>query len=108
MSESKKSKAQTQTRIKGHTGRVRQTLKFSALEVTQENTKLYVFTAKASVLFGSLSINRRIENKDEGYQRTLSASRVQAITRYIVQKRPIPGAVIVCLDKATFDSKKSE
>ncbi len=105
---SAKRKAQTQKSVKKHTGRVGHPLTFAALEVVQMNTKLYVFKAKASTLFGSLSINRRIEDKDVGYQRTLSPSRVQAITRYITQKRPIPGAVIVCLDKATFDSRKSE
>jgi DGQHR domain-containing protein len=108
VNDSKKNKVQPQAKVKKHIGRITQPLTFSALEVTQADTKLYVFKAKASVLFDSLSINRRIEDKDVGYQRTLSAARVQAITRYIMQKRPIPGAVIVCLDKATFDSKKSE
>jgi DGQHR domain-containing protein len=108
MSAAKKNTSKAEPKIKKHTGRTTESLRFFALEVTQADTKLYVFKAKASVLFNSLSINRRIENKDEGYQRTLSSSRVQAITRYIMQRRPIPGAVIVCLDKATFDSKKSE
>jgi DGQHR domain-containing protein len=93
-------------KIQKHAGRVLRPLTFAALEVVQVATKLYVFKAKASVLFASLSINRRIEDKDEGYQRTLSPSRVQAITRYITQKRSIPGAVIVCLDKATFHGNK--
>lgn len=92
-----------------HTGVVGQTLKFNAIDITQSGTTLYAFKAKASSLYGSLSTNRRIEDKDEGYQRTLSPARVQAITRYITQqKKPIPGAVIVCLDKASFDRKKGE
>ena len=103
-----KEKTKTQKNAHKHTGRVARPLKFAALEINQAATKLYVFKAKASVLFSSLSINRRIEDKDVGYQRTLSPSRVQAITRYITQKRPIPGAVIVSLDEATFDSKKGE
>jgi DGQHR domain-containing protein len=69
---------------------------------------LYLFKAKASLLYEALSINRRIPDKDEGYQRVLSLSRVQAITRYVRQNRAIPGAIIVSLDKAEFDKRKGE
>src|SRR5689334_2792535 len=81
-------------------GSVKKALKFTATEADQSGHKIYVFKAKASVLFGALSINRRLESKDkdEGYQRVLSASRVQAITRHIAQKRPIPTAIIVSFD----------
>jgi DGQHR domain-containing protein len=89
-------------------GAVKQTLKFVASEVNQGGHKVYLFKAKASVLYASLSINRRIEKKDEGYQRVLSVSRVQAITRHITQKKPIPTAIIVCFDHATFDPVKNE
>jgi DGQHR domain-containing protein len=93
---------------KKHVGAVRQQLVFHATEIHQSTTNLYIFKASASSLFKSLSINRRIEDKDEGYQRTLSPSRVQAITRYIAQKRPIPGAVIVCFDHANFNHDTNE
>jgi DGQHR domain-containing protein len=91
-----------------HSGATKHALRYPAIEIHQSTHKLYLFKANASVLFEFLSINRRIENKDEGYQRSLSPSRVQAITRYITQKRPLPGAVIVCLDSASFDKQKSE
>jgi DGQHR domain-containing protein len=55
-----------------------------------------------------LSINRRAEDKDEGYQRVLSVSRVRSIANYVKGKRAIPGAIVVSLDKATYDSKKME
>lgn len=106
MSHAKSEKMKPATRK--HSGHVEKPLKFIAVEIVQTATKLYVFKAKASVLFGALSINRRIEEKDEGYQRTLSVARVQAISRYITQKKPIPGAIIVCFDSASFDDKKSE
>ncbi len=89
-------------------GHVAKPLKFIASEIEQSGHKLYVFKAKASVLFAALSINRRIEDKDEGYQRVLSPSRVQAITRYITQKRSIPTAIVISFDKATFNASKNE
>ncbi len=87
---------------KKHVGRVAHALTLPAIEISQGDTTLYMFKAKASILFTSLSINRRIEDKEEGYQRVLSPSRVADIMRYISSKRPIPGAIIVSLDKATF------
>jgi DGQHR domain-containing protein len=105
---SKKNQPKIATHTEKKTGTLRNPLKFPAFEIVQTDNKLYVFKAKASLLYNFLSINRRIENKDEGYQRALSVSRVEAITRYAKDKKPIPGAIIVSLDNAKFDSKKSE
>jgi DGQHR domain-containing protein len=89
-------------------GKATRALKVVANQVAQGSHTLYVFKAKASVLYDMLSINRRIPDKDEGYQRVLSASRVLAITRYIRQGRTIPGAIIVSLDQAEFDKRNNE
>jgi DGQHR domain-containing protein len=91
-----------------HTGHIAHPLKVPAIPIKQANHTLYAFSAKASVLYAALSINRRVQDKDEGYQRVLSTARVEAVTRYIKQKRPIPGAIIVSLDKATFDEKNCQ
>jgi DGQHR domain-containing protein len=76
-----------------------------ALKVEQGSHTLYVVKEKASVLYGALSINRKIEGKDEGYQRVLSSSRVQALKRFIAQKNPVPGAIVVCLEKADYSAE---
>jgi DGQHR domain-containing protein len=93
---------------KKHSGSIKKPLKIDALEIQQGDTTLYAFKLKASVLYGSFSINRRVEGKDEGYQRVLSPSRVGAVSRYIVdRKKPIPGAIIVGIDgTASFDKAK--
>ena len=98
------SKAQSKVTGK-HTGKLKKDRTFNALRVTQSTTTLYLFKASASLLYKMLSINRRIEDKDEGYQRALSVSRVGAIAKFIKTKRAIPGAITVALDKATYDSK---
>jgi DGQHR domain-containing protein len=104
----KKKKKKTAKDSNKHVGRIANPLRVAAIPVVQAKHTLYVFSAKASVLYGALSINRRVQDKDEGYQRVLSPSRVQALTRYVIQKRAIPGAIIVSLDKAVFDKKKLE
>jgi len=88
-----------------HSGGLKQPRIFSALKITQSKNTLYLFRAEASLLYSMLSINRRDEDKDKGYQRVLSVSRVRSIANYIKSKRAIPGAIIVALDDATYDSK---
>ena len=107
MNQAENSRVRIQTQKQSQ--RVKKSLSFDVSEVTQTGTTLYIFKAKASVLYNALSINRRIEEKDEGYQRVLSISRVEALTRYIVEKKqPIPGAIIVSFDNATFDKRKGK
>jgi hypothetical protein len=84
---------------KKKTGQLKHDLDVSANEVVQGSNKMYIFKAKASVLFAMLSINRRIEDKDQGYQRTLALGRIQAMSKHILDKKPVPGAIIVCFDK---------
>lgn len=83
-------------------------LSFPAIPVVQSGMTLYLFREKASKLFACISINRRVEDKDEGYQRALSPSRVDSIKRYIKGKHVIPGAIIVSFDTATYDAAKGE
>ncbi len=76
------SKAQSKVTRK-HTGKLKKERTFNALRVTQSTTTLYLFKAHASLLYKMLSINRRVEDKDEGYQRALSVSRVGAIAKFM-------------------------
>jgi DGQHR domain-containing protein len=89
-----------------HVGSLHRAISTPALELKQGTHPLYLFKEKASVLYGAFSINRRIEDKDEGYQRAISVSRVRAIANFILSKRTIPGAVIVAIDKGVYDGKK--
>ena len=63
------------------------------IEIEQSAERLYLFSVKASRLYRMLSINRRIEDKDEGYQRTLSISRVEAISKHILKRKRFPSGL---------------
>lgn len=63
-----------------------------------DNVQMIVFSAPASFLWKVLSINKKDDDKDEGYQRTLSLSRAQQIQRYIEGKKSISPAIIISLD----------
>ena len=103
MSAQKKTKSKAD--VKTHPGLVKKPLELKAIDVIQGDTTLYLFKAKASVLYESFSINQRVEGKDEGYQRVLSPSRVESVSRFISErKKSIPGAIIVSINEASsFD-----
>ena len=75
----------------------------------QGNIKLASFVLNTKELWNIVSINKREPEKDEGYQRALSPSRVRPISRYIKAKNPIPNSVLIAFDKKTkvSEDKKS-
>ncbi|WP_082503998.1 DGQHR domain-containing protein [Methylobacterium sp. Leaf117] len=81
---------------------------FSVVPIHQGATSLYSFSEKASDLWSYVSINRREEDKDDGYQRVLANSRVRAVADYIKSGNIIPGSVIIALDKGSYDPATSE
>ena len=83
--------------------------RYKAVQTVSGGHTLYLFTAPASELFASLAINRRTEDKNEGYQRALSGGRVAAIGRFIATGNTMPTALIVSLDTgASFDEPSGE
>jgi DGQHR domain-containing protein len=74
-----------------------------AIPVKQGDTTLYLLTMKAKDLWGLVKINNKAEDKDEGYQRVLSGSRVRAIAQFIKAKNPIPLSVLVTFNDATVE-----
>lgn len=76
---------------------------FPALKVVQGGQTLFVFKARASALWPLIEITKRDPDKQEGYQRALSPSRVKAVKRYIEAGNPMPGAIAVNFDNAKFD-----
>jgi DGQHR domain-containing protein len=79
-----------------------------AIPVSQGDNNFYLFTLAASGVFKLLQINRRLEDKREGYQRALSPSRVRAIQRYIAGGGAIPGVIVAAFDAGQFDATQSE
>jgi DGQHR domain-containing protein len=77
-------------------------LKYDVLTLQQGKYKLILFFAKASDIWRHFSINKRIEDKDEGYQRTLSQSRVKKIARYVESGNALPLSILVSLEKNKY------
>ena len=73
-----------------------------AMPVTQGDFTFYLFSMQASTLWRITEINRRSEDKKEGYQRALSNARVRNISKYIQTKGMIADAILVSFDQGTF------
>jgi DGQHR domain-containing protein len=83
--------------------------RYSAIQMKTGTHQLYMFSAPASELWDFLAINRRVEDKDEGYQRAISSGRVAAIARFFAAGNTIPTALIASLDTgAAFDQTSGE
>lgn len=76
------------------------------MPVVQGGHTFFMFKMKASALWPIVSINRRSEDEDKGYQRVLSSARVAAVANHIKAGYPLPNSILVALDKSTkFDAK---
>jgi DGQHR domain-containing protein len=87
-------------------GKLAKSRNFKALAIKQGEQTLYSFSLKASELWSFVSISRREEDKDEGYQRVLSTSRTRAVADYILAGNIIPGSITIALDAGTFNNSK--
>lgn len=73
---------------------------FPCIPVKQGAHTIYLFSTKASDLWSIVAINERQDDKEEGYQRVLSGSRVRAIASYIRSKKVVPLSILVTFDDA--------
>lgn len=85
-----------------------QTVSFDCITITQGKHTLALFAASVKALWQITAINQRDSDKDKGYQRVLSAGRVDSIVRYVEKKNPIPNSVLVTFNSAKFNRAKTQ
>lgn len=81
------------------------TVSFQCIPVRQGPYDLVTFVAKAKTIWSIVKVNRRESDKDVGYQRTLSTSRVRSLQQYIDAGNFIPNSVLVSFDAGSHLSK---
>jgi DGQHR domain-containing protein len=77
-------------------------ISYDVIKFKQGDYDLIFFVAPAKDIWNHFAINRRIENKDDGYQRTLSLSRVKQIARYVEKGNTLPLSILVSLEKDKY------
>jgi len=80
-------------------------LNFKCLTFKQDGSTLVIFVASAKKLWQIVDINRKAEDKDEGYQRVLSVARAKKIADFIEKGNILPTSVLISFDKATLTQK---
>lgn len=81
---------------------------FRCQRVRQDTNDLFIFAAPVKTIWELVEISRREPNKDKGYQRALSQSRVEAIAKYLKSGKPIPTGLVISFDEATVSADGSE
>jgi len=91
-------------------------MEIQAIEFIQNDISMYFFIATAKFLYDNFDVSRRIENKEKGYQRSFSKTKVNSIERYIKNENGIiPNSILVNIDrnckyenyKLIFDEKEN-
>lgn len=74
-------------------------MEINAIKFEQNNTILYCFVLEAKTIYNNFSVSRRLEDKEEGYQRSFSKSRINQIKKYIDKEGGIlPNSILVNID----------
>lgn len=73
------------------------TISVPCITITQNDKQLVCFSMESKQLYSIVEINQRDSDKDQGYQRVLSKSRVKAITTYVEQGNIIPISILIAL-----------
>jgi len=74
-------------------------IEFKCITFHQGQTQLILFVANAKALWEIVDVDRRAENKDEGYQRALSGARVAKVANFIDGGNVIPNSVLISFDE---------
>jgi DGQHR domain-containing protein len=73
-----------------------------ATPVTQGDFNFFLLSIPASTLWRIAQINRRSEDKEEGYQRAISNARVRNIAKYVQAGGMLAGSIVVTFDEGSF------
>jgi len=77
-------------------------VEFQCRKFKQGDYELFLFVCSGKELWKLVQVNRRVEDKDQGYQRALSTSRVKRIASYVQDGNALPGTVLISFDKGEF------
>ncbi len=75
---------------------------FPCISFEQGKFMLAMFNCSGKALWDIVKINRKEEDKEEGYQRTLSPARADKIATFIDKGNPIPASLLVSFDKGVL------
>jgi len=74
------------------------------IKIEQNGKQMFLFTLQAKFIYEHFDVSRRVENKEKGYQRSFTKSRINQIARYVDRDGGIlPNSVLVNIDTDKFE-----
>lgn len=78
-------------------------MEFPCLKFEQNGQRMFLLTLDAKFIYKRFSVSRRIEDKEKGYQRSFSKTRVNQIKRYLDKENGIiPNSILVNIDSTMY------
>lgn len=84
------------------------------LIVEQNNLKLYVFKLTSEEIHNHFVVSRRLENRDDGYQRIVKDKKIKEIVAYLSGKSSdsypsiLPSNILIALDNIEYNENNKE
>lgn len=84
------------------------------LIIEQNNLKLYAFKLSAEEIHNHFVVSRRLENRDDGYQRIVKDKKIKEIVAYLNGKSSdsypsiLPSNILIALDNIEYDDNHKE
>lgn len=79
---------------------------FPCIKLRQDGHDLFLFTCPAKELWQLVQVNRKVEDKEDGYQRVLSEARARKIAAFVDEGNMLPLSVLISFDAAKYDLAK--
>lgn len=84
-------------------------IKIPVFPVVQNQRSMLVFTVPTKVIYERFDVSRRIDDKEKGYQRSFSQTRIKQIENYIkTEQGVIPNSILVNLDPDTYSYSEND
>lgn len=70
---------------------------------------MYLFIASSEFLYNRFAVSMRVKDKEQGYQRSFSSSRIKELARHITKyKNVIPNSILVNIERKFFNFDQIE
>jgi len=78
-------------------------INIQCIPFTQNGIALFIFAINAKFIYNRFDVSRRIEDKEKGYQRSFTKTRINQIKKYIDKENGIlPNSVLVNIDSGNY------
>lgn len=84
-------------------------IKLKTIKFSQNGIDLYSFIATSKFIYENFEVSKRVKDKEQGYQRSFSASRIKELAKHITKDaNVIPNSILVNIESGLLKYNESE